>query len=124
MSTDPLIGLTQVAKILDLSVQRTNTVIQSDPTFPAPVPAPFLTSRVWRETDIRLYAKNRVDRRSTYRVDAAVTRTILAGMDELRRQVAAEDEAAHTDDDPYTKGHLAGLRAAAEILGIDLTPQA
>lgn len=124
MSTDPLIGLTQVAKILGLSVQRTNTVIQSDPAFPAPVPAPFLTSRVWRETDIRLYAKNRVDRRTLQRIDATRAGAVLAGMDELRRQVAAEEEAGHAGDDAYTQGHLAGLRAAAEILGIDLTPRA
>ena len=51
-----LVGLTEIAEALDLSRQRVDQIVRSDPTFPEPV-AVISAGRIWRRSDVERWAR-------------------------------------------------------------------
>jgi hypothetical protein len=51
-----LAGLTEIADMLDLSRQRVDQILRSDPTLPAPV-AVISAGRIWRRADVERWAR-------------------------------------------------------------------
>ena len=51
-----LAGLTEIADMLDLTRQRVDQIVRTDPTFPEPV-AVITAGRIWRRADIERWAR-------------------------------------------------------------------
>lgn len=56
-SVEDLVGVKEVAEMLDISRQRVNVILQSHPDFPEPIGQPA-AGRVWQRRDIVEWAKN------------------------------------------------------------------
>jgi predicted DNA-binding transcriptional regulator AlpA len=51
-----LVGLTEIAEMLDLSRQRVDQIARSDSTFPEPV-AVITAGRIWRRRDVERWVR-------------------------------------------------------------------
>jgi prophage regulatory protein len=51
-----LVGLTEIAEMLDLSRQRVDQIVRADPRFPEPV-AVIAAGRIWRRSDVERWAR-------------------------------------------------------------------
>ena len=51
-----LVGLTEIAAMLDLSRQRVDQIVRADATFPEPV-AVITAGRIWKRSDIERWAR-------------------------------------------------------------------
>jgi predicted DNA-binding transcriptional regulator AlpA len=51
-----LVGLTEIAEVLDLSRQRVDQIVRADLTFPEPV-AVISAGRIWRRSDVERWAR-------------------------------------------------------------------
>jgi prophage regulatory protein len=51
-----LVGLTEIAAMLDLSRQRVDQIVRADASFPEPV-AVITAGRIWRRSDVERWAR-------------------------------------------------------------------